>query len=329
MRIAIIGAGFCGLAAAWHLLQCPEIKVVVFDRAEIGGGTSGMAAGLLHPFAGLHSKLNWGAREGMTATGKLLEIASKALGRPIAEQTGLFRLAVADEQKKDFSACASLYPTEVDWLEAIELPGVISHPGIFVKSALTVNCELYLKGLWKACQSLGASFEKKAVENLAELADFDAIVCTAGAAIQTITELAHLPITAVKGQILEFQWPEKLPLLPCPLNSNAYLISDPYKKTCLVGSTFERHFKHEEPDTKAALFELSPKLISFFPSLVQTPPVNCKAGVRASTPNHLPILKKISNKCWVLVGMGSKGLLYHAMMAEKLSALMLSETFMH
>src|ERR1700722_10808140 len=104
MNIAIIGAGFSGLAVAWHLLHHPSassrLKVHLFDSKEIGLGTSAIAAGLLHPFAGVHAKLNWRGHEGMDATQELLTIASQNLGRSvIANERGILRLALTDEQK--------------------------------------------------------------------------------------------------------------------------------------------------------------------------------------------------------------------------------------
>ncbi|HRD55095.1 MAG TPA: FAD-dependent oxidoreductase, partial [Parachlamydiaceae bacterium] len=50
MKIAIIGAGFAGLATAWHLLQHQDkipLEVTIFDSSGFGGGASGIAAGLL------------------------------------------------------------------------------------------------------------------------------------------------------------------------------------------------------------------------------------------------------------------------------------------
>jgi len=53
-RIAIVGGGFAGCAVAWHLLAAARpgapIAVALFDGAGLGGGASGAAAGLLHPF---------------------------------------------------------------------------------------------------------------------------------------------------------------------------------------------------------------------------------------------------------------------------------------
>lgn len=51
MNIAIIGAGFSGLALAYFLLQS-SAHVTLFDAVGIGGGASGIATGLLHPYPG-------------------------------------------------------------------------------------------------------------------------------------------------------------------------------------------------------------------------------------------------------------------------------------
>ena len=51
MKVAIVGAGFSGLACAWHLLhmQTEPPQVTLFDRKGIGGGASEITAGLIHP----------------------------------------------------------------------------------------------------------------------------------------------------------------------------------------------------------------------------------------------------------------------------------------
>ena len=52
-RYAIIGGGFAGVATAWHLLAAADRAIAgidLFDAAGLGGGASGAAAGLLHPF---------------------------------------------------------------------------------------------------------------------------------------------------------------------------------------------------------------------------------------------------------------------------------------
>ena len=54
-RYAVVGAGFAGIAAAWHLMQqgsqVGPTEVHLWDVAGLAGGASGAAAGLLHPFS--------------------------------------------------------------------------------------------------------------------------------------------------------------------------------------------------------------------------------------------------------------------------------------
>ena len=172
MKIGIVGAGFCGLAVAWHLLECASSKkhlqVFLFDSRGVGLGASGIAAGLLHPFSGAHAKLNWRGHEGVEATNELLSIASHALGRSvIASNQGILRLALTYAQETDFMLCAKKYPAETQWLDVEACQslarGAASVPGLWIKQGLTVYASLYLQGLWKACERRGVKFQEKKI----------------------------------------------------------------------------------------------------------------------------------------------------------------------
>lgn len=317
MRIAILGAGFSGLATAWHLVDAmPKTSITVFDPQEIGNSTSGMAAGLIHPYAGAHAKLNWQGLEGLAATQQLIDVASAAVERPVAIPSGLLRLAITEEQKLDFSRCAEQHP-DVTWHTAEECckmaPGITPAPGIKIRSAQTVNSALYLQGLWKACATRGIHFEKKHITHLAELDTFDAIIVAMGIASK---EFVNLPLTPVKGQILEVEWPRNTPPLPFPINSQAYIIMHPSNQSCFVGATFEKQFRSESSDLQTAKNDLIPKAVAILPFLENARILGGRAGIRASTPDHRPICKRINERCWVITGMGSKGLLYHALFAK-------------
>lgn len=324
MHIAIIGAGLTGVATSWHLLQNSLVKVTVFDPAGIGGGTSGIAAGLMHPYAGAHAKLNVHGKEGWTATCGLIKIAENALGTQVAEQSGLLRVALNEEQYKDFALCAKNHP-EVIWYAPEQcrtiFPNLICLGGIFISCAITVNTKHYLQGLWQACEERGALLNKHKISSLSELEGFDAVVIAAGA---NANAFANLPLTQVKGQIIELAWPEGIEMAKCPLNSQAYLLMNPARGSCIAGATFERNFSDPGPFLDQALKELMPKISALVPNLEHSHVIDCRAGVRASTPSHLPLLKRLSEKCWVLTGMGSKGLLYHALYAEQLASEILS-----
>lgn len=321
MKIAVLGAGFCGMAVTWNLCQLQDVEVIVFDPKGIGKGTSSIAAGLLHPYAGAHAKLNWRAIEGMLATAKLLRVAEQTLGKTVSTPQGMLRLAVTDPQIKDFSACVDLY-NDVHWHTEREchnaVPQIIPHPGIFIDSAITIDCESYLQGLWQASAQRGARFEQTAIRSLKELDHFDCVIITLGANTTDIPELKHLPIKPTKGQVLEFLWPSHLATLPYPINSQAYLLMNPKQGSCIAGATYEKQFIDEAPDVTIAKQEIWPKVSAFFPKISDLELISCRAGIRAGTPMRKPLIAQIDERSWVLTGMGSKGLLYHALFAEEL-----------
>lgn len=320
MRIAIIGAGFSGLALAWHLNKHEDFDISIFDSKGIGGGASGIAAGLLHPYTGLHAKLNWQGLEGYSAALELLDEASTVNGAPVYERSGLLRIALNDQSKQDYAVCALKYK-DVDWLSAEAcqkiIPGLAYHPGIYIRSALTVNCRLYLNCLLKACKK--TVFHQKTIGNLDQLKGYDKIVVAGGAESLNIPELKHLPLKPVKGQILELAWPDRLPVLSIPLNAMAYMIMNPCGSTCLVGATFERGVSDPAPDPDFAIAELLPKAIAMIPALHNSSVVSCRSGIRCVGPEHKPLVQYVRDNIWVLTGMGSKGLLYHALYAKQLA----------
>ncbi len=317
-KIAIIGAGFSGLSTCWHLLNQGGCEVLIFDKKGIGGGASGMAAGLLHPYAGAHAKLNRLGLEGMAATHQLLKVAERQLGKAVAQNSGILRIALDDAQKTDYQLCASKF-SDVDWWEEDQIqgivPGIVDKPGIWIKQGLAVNCSLYLQGLWQACRDKGATLEIDDIKDFNLLNSFDAIVITAGAGIQA---LATLKLSHVKGQLIEFGWPN-LPPLPMPVNSYVYMVKHPSKNSCFAGATYERQFTDDVPDPTKATAEILPQVQSLFPSFTSLEVLGCQSGIRVFNPNHQPSFGKITDKVWFLTGMGSKGLLYHALYGEKLA----------
>jgi glycine/D-amino acid oxidase-like deaminating enzyme len=327
MKIAIVGAGFCGLAVAWYLLNhlsaFPNLRVHLFDSKGIGKGASGIAAGLLHPYAGAHAKLNWRGQEGFQATCELLKIASQTLGRPVtAENQGILRLALNEEQLIDFQRCAEKYPNDAQWLSTAKCqllaPGCAQAPGLWIRKGLAIYSSLYLQGLWQACAQQGAKLEKRTIFSLKELQDYDLTIVTTGSDTLRLPEFVSLPLTLVKGQVLEFSWPRNRAPLTCALNSHVYMLMTETRTSCLVGATYEKGHHSALIDLEMAEREILPKAYELFPPLKEASLLNCYAGMRAVTPQHRPFMQRISPSQWILTGMGSKGLLYHALFAKEL-----------
>src|ERR1700676_4750269 len=90
MRVAVIGAGFAGLAAAYYLSE--HFKVTLFDQKGIGGGASGVSTGLLPPYPGEKGRRSWHADAAMKARRELLQVAETTLGKPVLNYNGILRL---------------------------------------------------------------------------------------------------------------------------------------------------------------------------------------------------------------------------------------------
>lgn len=315
-KIRVVGAGFSGLATAYYLAR-NGFQVQLYAPQGIGGGASSVSAGLLHPFVGMHSKLNWQGREGMAETLDLIEISEKAIGYPVAKKEGILRFATTQKQAEDFKTCADQYD-EVDWYCAEKaskkLPFVVPYPAIYLKTGLAVDVKAYLCGLWYACEKLGAVLHVNKIDSLTS----SPTVLAMGYDVKQL--LPELKLTPIKGQILRLSWPKSIAPLPFPISSKSYLVMAHDNKSCWVGATFERNFETEGTDLKAAKDYILPSAYQLIPLLEQSNIIDCQTGIRASTPSRLPFIKKVKSNLWVITGMGSKGLLYHALLAKKLVA---------
>jgi len=300
MKIAIVGAGFCGLALAYYLSQNKHVDITLIDRFGIGGGASGIAAGLLHPYVGFKARLNWRGHEALEESKRLLEVANQRC------PFGIVRIPQSDEQWALFQEAADQY----DDIEICQS----DQPAIFSRSGLTVNCPQYLQSLWDVTRSQGVSFQKQEIYNLDQLGDFDcSFICNGPLA----KELLEIRLKLIKGQLLKFEWPEHLPPLKHSIVSKKYVVMNG-KNACWVGGTYEHHFDHDNPDQAVAQKEILADLEGFMPELTSASIIDCQAGVRAFAPDKRPFYKQINERTWVFTGMGSKGLLYHALMAKEL-----------
>jgi glycine/D-amino acid oxidase-like deaminating enzyme len=195
--------------------------------------------------------------------------------------------------------------------------------GIFIAAGLTLDIPSYLEGLWQACAKGGAQLFPTAVTSFDQLANYDQIILALGYASKT--SLPQLPIQLVKGQLLELEWPLSLAPLPYSLVSLGYVVPSKDQKRCIVGATFERDFTDASPHLETAQKEIFSKVLPFFPSLQKARILSCRAGLRVSTGGaHLPLVDRLHKKLWVITGLGSKGLLYHAYLGQLLANAVLS-----
>jgi len=305
MRIAIIGAGFSGLAVVWNLLNLKN-RAVVFD--PFSGGASAVAAGLLHPYVGEEARRSLFATEAMQKTEELLHIAKRSLKEEIYRE-GIIRIAQNEKQRKAYKNHCVVFKDVID----------LGNDHFLMKSGKTVFCKRYLQGLRLAIIEKGGQFIAEKITELEQLKDFDRIVFAAGASIHNFPEFAQLKLKFIKGQVLTCEIPLHLQIEKS-LVGKGYIATSHKIGICHVGATYERHDLTETVNLLSTQKLLFTKATSFFPDIWRLRPVDCSSAIRVMRQGHyLPIATKVSNKVWVITAMGSRGLLYHAYFGEKLA----------
>lgn len=337
MRIAILGAGFAGLSVSWNLLRYKlgSISIDLFDPEPIGKGVSGQSSGLLHTYSGKEARKSWRAEECLHETHRLITEASTGINEPIVLSKGILRPALTDEQCLAFKRCAETHE-DTEWWDAKrcirEVPGLAvpeENGGLYIKSGITIDTQSYLQGLWQRIAKMGVQYSKSTAIRPAELAKYDCVLIATGPVTKNFPGLEKLPITPVKGQLLELEWPQEVPPPPISLISQKYLVMSRDRKRCMVGATFERDFTSPKADIQEAAAEIMPNIISFFPALEGAKILRCRSGFRASTPSHLPLVGRISDKIYFFTGLGSKGLLYHAWVGKRVARAILTQDPQH
>lgn len=312
----MVGGGFSGLGLAYHLLKLGG-NVTLFDGKGIGGGASGIASGLLHPYPGESARLSWMGNEGMNATKSLLKLA----GKTTYKENGILKIAVTPKQEKAFQKLVKRYD-DVEWWEAERCHDFIkgSHylPGIFIKSGITVHAALYLKGLWEVCQSLGGQHIQRNV-SLADLKAFDSVILAAGAGIRKFAAREALDLKFNKGQVLVCHKPRYFKS-ETSLIGKGYLALSEDEDYCYLGSTYEREFETEKPCMGTATDLIFKQIGQFIPSYGSFEVSECLSQMRVvNRAGRHPIIKKLDEKLYVMTAMGSRGLLYHALLGKQLA----------
>ncbi len=310
MNIAVIGAGFSGLAVSYYLLQSSKCKVTVFDAQGIGKGASGVSSGLLHPYPAADGKRSFRADLALKETKELLQTVAPFSDKKLFNDEGILREAWTEEQHARFLSHIENYKDVEHYKDNLFL----------IRSALIIYVPYYLEALWAACAHLGARMEIKKIDSLEMVQGYDQVIIAAGWGIRAFKECAHLRVQYVKGQKLVCQSAKEVPF---SVMSKKYLAKMQQPLHVEIGSTYERGFENDEPCLETALKELQAAQQQF---LKDGHVVTCKAAVRvARKEGYLPIAEKINSRLYVLTGMGSRGLLYHAYYGKLLAQSIVAE----
>lgn len=309
MRVAIIGAGFAGLGLAYFLLESNAASVTIFEKEHIGAGASGVASGLLHPYAGFAARRSQKANDALATAKQLLSVAEKHTPKMVATHAGILRSSMEDAQHERLM----MHAEEHGDVEHLQDNLFLIHSGI------TVLSENYLEGLSSAVGKMGAEFVFQKIKALEELKSFDQIIVAAGFGIKEFPECENLRVRFLKGQALRM---DGKPPKEKSFISKGYIANLGSETRFEIGSTYERTFADTSPDLKVAKDLLAHKL-----SLCPNAKIfDCKSAVRVCSEGHYaPIIESIGKNIHVFTGLGSRGLLYHGLYGRMLAHRLLSK----
>jgi glycine oxidase len=347
--VVIVGAGLAGLSLAVALSDM-GLKTWIIDKGGLGSGASGVPIGLVNPAAAKQANLSWNATSCMSAIDKLLKRTRSHSEQIFYRKSGVLRPSVDAATLEAFSTSLARhsYPNGwAKWMEKEEVdafqPNLVHAGGaLWVNEGFTVDVVNYLKALAELLRQMDSQIltdtsvmKKSWLPNeqkwCVELSDgqeirSNHIVTATGASILDDSDWKWLPVHKIKGQMAMYRSSEEIKWTHAIAGRGYVAHLDGYQ--WVIGSTFEHHFESIEPDMAGLKF-LEQKVDSLLPDIRQKSILLQQwVGMRLGTPNRMPIIGRHprSQGQWVFTGLGSKGLLYSAFLANLLASNMISAT---
>jgi glycine oxidase len=351
-RALIIGAGIVGAASAFRLAE-RGVQVTVLERGRIGDkAASTAAAGMLgaqieaHPVEGMQalcvasralypefvaavSELG-GIDVELRPTGALRVAYDAAWMAELEEDVAEQRRRGLEAEILDAEAVARLEPALAPTVGAARYraDGVVEPRDLLAATCAAARAKGAV--FEESCEVLGLSFDPSGAIDGVELAEgprrADVVVLAAGSWSSRIRGLdGVLPPSAVepvRGQMIEIHC-EEPPLRGIVSGPDAYL-SPRLDGRLLVGSTVE-HVGFRHAVTLGALGRLSSEAVRMVPALEAGELRRTWSGLRASTPDGLPIFGR-RDKLVVATGHYRNGIVLAPITAEIVTALVTGAT---
>ncbi len=296
--LAIIGAGLAGCWLA-RILAEQGIAVLLFEqKSAVATEASGNPAGIVKPFVtrspssgmSFHCQahaflidqlavLNLENAAGFSRCG-VMQMVQDAY--PASEHYSNLKNASAEQQAGTALNSNTLLFANSGWLNPNKLcESLVEHPLIQLKLGTQV-------AQWSP-QGHGVAHTLKLSDG--NVVHASQLVITTGAATHLIPGHEHIPFVPARGQISRFALAQSVEAPQCVISGKHYVIPD--KRSVLVGATFERgNSSNSVTDADhavnfAGLRQLLPKLS------VEPKAIDGYAGVRATTPDRLPVVGPI------------------------------------
>lgn len=315
-RVAIVGAGIAGAAAAWAVRALGGEALVIEAEAP-GAGGSGNPAALVTPRldAGLGPPAQLFAQAFRRAAALYKEVPDTIIAR------GVLQLAAQPRDADRFARIAASGLFEPETMEAAD-DGLAQHAALVVDPAQILGAWTpdVVKGAVRALRREDGGWALLDADGR-EIARADAVIVAAAMASADLC--TGLPLRPFRGQaslVHSFSDPQGA------LAWGGYLV--PTREGLLFGATYDRDDTStdvrpgDHARNLATLAQVRPELAERFAA----GPLEGRASVRATTPDRAPIAGPAPDGepgVFVLTGFGSRGFSLAPLLAEHVAALAL------
>jgi glycine/D-amino acid oxidase-like deaminating enzyme len=358
MRVAIVGGGFSGLATALKLAKGAKLVHIFDPLAVGSAAASSIAGGLIHPHTPRGNLIWNGLQGFYSSKSLLDTLESGGYKNIIREDIKLMRPAFTQDDLDSWNKASDSWPELVDCIDTqnIRLMGLSEHAvGCFlIKTALVLHPVRYLQALWKAvaadCDA--SAWFHSSITDISQLsASYDVVVLANGHSMPQLWSSPpidgngkpspKLKVNYVQGRI--FQYDNENIKLDYAILGGEYIVptddvlrSNP-RSLLSCGSTHEHLqesdvwnessrfiFQQQTPVSDSVEGKLQSKLHHLYPTLQDSQPLSIASAIRLVTERshlgRLPIVGKHRSydNVWTIAGMGSRGLVYHALCADYL-----------
>lgn len=307
----------------------------VIDAEEAASGASGAAAGLANPLMGRRAKLTWRAAE---AWGALTETVARTRAKSAFNSAGVLRPTTEAKQVRFFKDAASAHPRWCSWWTADTLaeryPQVQAYDGaLWLPKGGAVDVPAFVRAALVRARAAGTTYTPHTrlldwtphndhvvvhIESggTRTMQSYDYLLCCVGQGYPSLPALEPLDLDGIKGQTLTVSV-DNLPADLPPISGRGYIVPD--KDTFVLGSSYEHEFADLQP-SEAETRRILKKTSSMLPAIEHATVQDIAVGVRVKhEATNLPLVGPFQHpRTWVVLGLGSKGLLTAPLIARKL-----------
>jgi glycine oxidase len=332
--VAVVGGGVIGLSVAWRA-RARGMSVVVFDRGELGGETTRVAAGMLAPASeadaqerallalGLESARMWGAFAAELGDVSGVDVGLRTEGTLAVARDGDEKAAL--ERELDLSErlglrAQRLLPSAARALEPALAPSI--RLAAEFPDDHSVDPRALADALVAACERAGVALRPRTEVSSLDTVDAAQVVLAAG---PWSAALAALPVRPVKGQTIRLRGAQ---LLERTLRfEGGYLVPRADGRLVLGATVEERGF--DIAMTALAVHDLLRDAAELVPGILECEIEELLAGLRPGTPDNAPLIGRLDERVVVATGHHRNGILLAPVTARLVVAELAGEASEH